>query len=107
MRRSWSVPTRNEGSSCARRERAMPIFSWSAFVLGSTATSMTGSGNSMRSSTTGLLGSLSVSPVVVFFMPTSATMSPAKASLTSSRLFACMSRIRPMRSRWSFTVLRR
>jgi hypothetical protein len=54
--------TRNDGSSCARRCRATPIFSWSAFDFGSTATSMTGSGNSMRSRTIGLLGSHSVSP---------------------------------------------
>ena len=38
------------GSSCARRDRAMPIFSWSALVFGSTAIEMTGSGNVMRSS---------------------------------------------------------
>jgi hypothetical protein len=36
------VETRKLGSSAARRERAMPIFSWSALVFGSTATSMTG-----------------------------------------------------------------
>jgi hypothetical protein len=34
---SSSVRTRNDGSSCARRCSAMPIFSWSALVLGSTA----------------------------------------------------------------------
>ena len=40
-----SVLTRNVGSSSARRWRAMPSLSWSALVLGSIATSMTGSGN--------------------------------------------------------------
>ena len=35
---SSSVRTRNDGSSCARRFSAMPIFSWSALVFGSTAT---------------------------------------------------------------------
>ena len=33
----------------------MPIFSWSALVFGSTATEITGSGNSMDSSTIGML----------------------------------------------------
>jgi len=46
---SWSTVTRNDGSSWASRASATPIFSWSALVLGSTATSMTGSGNSIRS----------------------------------------------------------
>ena len=101
---SGSLPTRNDGSSAARRDRATPIFSWSAFDRGSTATSITGSGNSIRSRITGLAASHSVSPVVVFFRPTSATMSPANASLISSRLFACISRMRPIRSRWSLTV---
>ena len=36
---TWKV-----GSSSARRPRATDIFSWSAFVFGSTATLMTGSG---------------------------------------------------------------
>ena len=53
---SWSTETRNEGSSWARRCSATPSFSWSPLVLGSTATSMTGSGNSMRSRITGLVG---------------------------------------------------
>ena len=48
---SSSVCTRNDGSSCARRPSATPIFSWSTLVLGSTACEITGSGNSMRSST--------------------------------------------------------
>src|SRR5207237_9060092 len=30
---SWSVATRNEGSSWARRDNAMPIFSWSPLLL--------------------------------------------------------------------------
>ncbi len=55
----------------------MPIFSWSALVFGSTATSMTGSGNSIRSRMIGFSGAHSVSPVVTSFSPTSATMSPA------------------------------
>ena len=47
---SSSERTRNDGSSCARRDRAMPIFSWSALVFGSIAIAMTGSGKIMRSS---------------------------------------------------------
>src|SRR5471032_2647268 len=74
---SWSVETRKDGSSWARRTSAMPIFSWSALVLGSMATSMTGSGNSIFSRITGLFGSHSVSPVVEYFSPAKATMSPA------------------------------
>ena len=82
---SGSTPTRNDGSSAASLPSAADSFSWSALVFGSTATSITGSGNSMRSSTTWRSTSDSVSPVVVFLSPTSATMSPARASLTSSR----------------------
>ena len=47
---SSSVCTRNDGSSCARRLSAMPIFSWSALVFGSTATWITGSGKIIFSS---------------------------------------------------------
>ena len=53
---SSSVRTRNDGSSCARRPSAMPIFSWSALVLGSTACEITGSGNTMRSSSDHVVG---------------------------------------------------
>ena len=69
---TWKV-----GSSSARRWRAMPIFSWSTFVFGSTATLMTGSGKSMFSRRTGLSGAHSVSPVTTCLMPTAAAMSPA------------------------------
>ena len=65
---------------------------------------MTGSGNSMRSSTTGCAGSDSVSPVVVLFSPAKATMSPARASLMSSRWLACIASMRPTRSRLFLTV---
>ena len=41
---SSSVVTRNDGSSLARRCSARLIFSWSACVLGSTATEITGIG---------------------------------------------------------------
>ncbi|KAG1243382.1 hypothetical protein G6F65_022438 [Rhizopus arrhizus] len=55
----------------------MPIFSWSALVLGSTAWEMTGSGKTMRSRMMTCAGSDSVSPVVTSLMPTAAAMSPA------------------------------
>ena len=42
----------------------MPIFSWSAFVFGSTACEITGSGNTIRSRMMTLSGSHSLSPVV-------------------------------------------
>ena len=95
---SSSVRRRNDGSSAARRPNAMPIFSWSALVLGSTACEITGSGNTMRSSVTTDSGSHRVSPVVTSFRPTQAAMSPARISLISSRWLACICRIRPMRS---------
>ncbi|MNV50549.1 hypothetical protein D3C71_1425650 [compost metagenome] len=102
---SWSVLTRNDGSSAARRLSARPIFSWSPLDFGSIAIWMTGSGNSMRSRITGFSGSQSVSPVVVSLRPARATMSPAKASSMSSREFECICSIRPTRSRLSLTVL--
>ena len=95
---SWSVETRNDGSSLARRCSAMPIFSWSALVFGSTATEITGSGNSIFSSTITSSGSDSVSPVVTSLRPTAAAMSPARTSLISSRSLACICSRRPMRS---------
>ena len=49
---SSSVRTRKVGSSSDRRPSAVASLSWSAFVFGSTATSMTGSGNAMFSSST-------------------------------------------------------
>ncbi len=39
-----------------------------------------------------------VSPVVTFFKPTAAAMSPAQISEISSRLLACIFKSRPMRS---------
>ena len=91
--RTWKV-----GSSSARRASAVDIFSWSALVFGSIATLITGSGNTIVSSLIGLSGAASVSPVTTCLIPTAAAMSPAWTSLTSSRSFACMIRIRPMRS---------
>ena len=69
---TWKV-----GSSSASRARPPPSFSWSAFVFGSIATAITGSGNSIVSRITGASGAESVSPVEVCLRPTPATMSPA------------------------------
>ncbi len=52
---SASVCTRNVGSSSASFASAMPSLSWSAFVFGSIATSMTGAGNFIASRMIGLL----------------------------------------------------
>ena len=68
----------------------MPSFSWSLLVFGSMATSMTGAGNVIDSRMTGFCGSHSVSPVVVCFRPATATISPAPARGSSSRLLACI-----------------
>ena len=95
---SWSVCTRNEGSSFASRCSARPIFSWSTLVFGSTATEITGSGNSIFSRMMTLSGSDSVSPVVTSLRPTAAAMSPARTSLISERSLACICSSRPMRS---------
>ena len=68
--------TTNVGSSSESFARPLPSLSWSAFVFGSTATEMTGIGKVIDSRTTWLSGSQIVSPVVVCFRPTTATMSP-------------------------------
>ena len=68
----------------------MPSFSWSPLVLGSIATSITGAGNVIDSSTTGFCGSHSVWPVLVSFRPITATIWPAPTDAISSRLFACI-----------------
>ena len=83
----------------------MPIFSWSDLVFGSTAIEMTGSGKIMRSSVMMWSCAHSVSPVVTSFRPTAAAMSPARTSLISSRLLACICRMRPTRSFFDLTGL--
>ena len=93
---SSSVLTRKVGSSSARRWSAMPSLSWSAFVRGSMATSMTGSGKVIDSRMTGgRIGE--VSPVNVSLSPTAAAMSQRQTSSISSRL-ACIWRMQPIRS---------
>jgi hypothetical protein len=73
---SSSVYVLKVGSSSASFIRATPIFSCPALVFGSMATRMTGSGKSMDSRMIGCFSSQRVSPVVVFFSPTAAAMSP-------------------------------
>ena len=102
---SSSVRTRNVGSSSASRWRPAPSLSWSPFVFGSIATEITGSGNVIDSSTIGAVSIASVSPVVVCFRPTAAAISPAPISSRSSRWFACIWRMRPIRSVLPFVVL--
>ena len=79
--------------------------SWSAFDFGSTATEITGSGNVIDSSTIGADSIASVSPVVVDLRPTPAAISPAPISSRSSRWFACICRMRPIRSVLPVVVL--
>ena len=78
--------------------------SWSPFVFGSIATEMTGSGNVIDSSTIGAFSTASVSPVVDCLSPTAAAISPAPISSRSSRWFACICRMRPIRSVLPFVV---
>ena len=72
-----SVVTRNVGSSAMSFDMPCPSFSWSALVLGSMASEITGSGKSIDSRRIGFFSSLSVSPVVTDLRPTAAAMSPA------------------------------
>src|SRR5574344_3032911 len=64
-------------ASSASLPKAIPIFSWSAFVFGSTATLITGSGKSILSRITGSFSEAKVSPVIVSLRPTTAPISPA------------------------------
>ena len=102
---SSSVETRKVGSSSERRWSPWPSLSWSPFVFGSIATEMTGSGKVIDSSTIGALSMASVSPVVDCLRPTAAAISPALISSRSSRWFACIWRMRPIRSVLPFVVL--
>ncbi len=52
----------------------------------------------MASSIIGAVGSQIVCPVFVCFSPTTATISPALKDFLSSRLLACITNIRPIRS---------
>ena len=102
---SASERTRNVGSSSCSFCSAMASLSWSALVLGSMATSMTGFGNFIASRMIGLSSSHSVSPVRVSLRPMAAPMSPASTSSISSRLLACIWSSRATRSRLSLVLL--
>ena len=67
-----------------------PEITCPAFVFGSIASSITGSGNSIDSKITGCWSSQMVSPVVVNLKPTAAAMSPEYTISSSSLLFACI-----------------
>jgi len=86
------------GSSSASFWRAIAIFSWSAFVFGSTACVKTGSGKSIPFIITGFFSSHKVSAVVVFLSPTAAPISPEYISGISSLWFACIRSILPILS---------
>ena len=88
----------NVGSSSASFARAIPIFSLLALSFGSIAISITGSGNSIDSNTTGCAGSQSVSPVDTSFNPTAAAISPAYTFSISCLWFACINKILPILS---------
>lgn len=102
---SGSVRTLKVGSSSASFCIATPSLSWSALVLGSMATSITGLGNFIASRMTGFCSSHRVSPVRVSLSPMAAAMSPAKTSSISSRLLACICSSRPIRSLRSLVLL--
>ena len=102
---SWSVCTRNVGSSSDSFASAIASLSWSALVFGSIATSITDAGNFIASRMIGWSSSHSVSPVRVSRSPIAAAMSPARTSSISSRLLACICSSRPTRSRLSFVEL--
>ena len=95
----------NDGSSLQSLAKAS--LSLLRFFLSSRLTfiSMTAGGILMDSNKIGCSSSQSVSPVLVYFMPTRATISPALASLISSRSFALMRKMRPTRSLFSLLVL--
>ena len=67
-----------------------PSLPWEAFVLGSIASSITGSGNSMDSRITGCCSSQMVSPVVENLNPIAAAISPEYTLSSSALLLACI-----------------
>ena len=101
---SGFVSALNVGSSSASFCKATSILSWSAFDLGSTETWITGSGNSIDSRINGVLGSVKESPVVVFFKPIAAAISPENTSGISLRWLECICSKRPTRSRLPFVA---
>ena len=103
---SSSVQVLNVGSSSANLFNANPIFSCAAFVVGSIATEITGSGNSIDSSIIGQFSAHKVSPVVVFFNPITAPNSPASNDSTSCLELECILTSLPILSFLPFVELR-
>ena len=95
---SLSVWTRNVGSSRRGCWRALPSLSLSALVLGSIDDRDDRLRERLASRMTGASASHSVSPVVASFRPMTATMSPARIASMSSRLLACIWKMRPILS---------
>ena len=87
----WSLSV---GSSAINFSRTWSSFSWSAWVLGSTATDITGSKNSIFSNKTGWSMEQSVSPVEDSFNPITPTRLPAPAESMRSLLLACIFNMR-------------
>ena len=88
---SWSVWTLKVGSSSVSFANETDKFSWSFLVWASTETEITGSGKSIDSNKIGLFVEDKVCPVLVYFNPTTAAISPLETSFLSSLLFECIS----------------
>ena len=95
---SSSVLTRNEGifmSEFAGRRPSFPDRLWSLALRPPKSPDQE---HPFAPARFGLFRSHKVSPVVMSFRPIAAAMSPARTSLISSRLFACICTRRPIRS---------
>jgi len=103
---SLSVPILKVGSSSAILFKARESLSWSAFVLGSIAIEITGSGKLIDSYFIGLVGVHIVSPVLIFFNPRLQQCHRYKLLRSPTRLFACISRILEILSLLSVVVLK-
>ena len=73
---SSSVLTWKVGSSSANLAKAIPSLSTSAWVFGSIAIPITGSGKSIDSNTIGASIAHNVSPVLISLNPANAAISP-------------------------------
>ena len=96
---SSSVRTWKVGSSSERLKRALPILSWSTLVFGSTATWITGSGNSRFSSTISVhRGREGVAGACVLEPDAGRDVTGEDARPRPRGWLACICRMRPMRS---------
>ena len=85
---------------------ALASFSLSAWVAGSMLMLITGSGKVHALKDDRSSGSQSVSPVIEFLRPTSATICPAMACSRAMRSLACISKMRLTISRLPLLALR-